>query len=396
MSRKKNKNNVGADGVQNSNETQTTQAPQYTLDIPDDEVWTYHVEGLQPPFVGKPVKNAVVKKAVTVIVLIIAIALAIYMSVRAVHNEHWEYKELDVAGTFELDKYNNPGTETEVTIDYVGGDTSKPIVSLREYAFNCDEKLTKITIGKDVKKIDGKSFYSCYGLQQIIVDDENEYFCDVDGVLYNKDMTELICFPINYDEYLRTKNGYTLEDNILTNSDGKTLDLNSEGIEEDMFYKKYVEDVFTYTVPETVTKICKLSLNYSEMHNIYLPEGLKTIETMAFFRNTSLRCVFSYKGGEVYNSLPEGLEYIGSDAFSYDQAMSYMYIPASVTYIGHHAFWETCYKNDNEVVGVNAINVALNEDEFKDKCNTRDQWRPEYDFMLFRKKVDVNYSAERV
>ena len=36
--------------------------------------------------------------------------------------------------------------------------------------------------------------------------------------------------------------------------------------------------------------------------------------------------------------LPEGLEYIGSDALSYNQEMGYLYIPASVTYIDDAAF----------------------------------------------------------
>ena len=33
-------------------------APAYTLDIPDDEIWTYQIEGLQAPHINKPFKNA--------------------------------------------------------------------------------------------------------------------------------------------------------------------------------------------------------------------------------------------------------------------------------------------------------------------------------------------------
>ena len=74
--------------------------------------------------------------------------------------------------------------------------------------------------------------------------------------------------------------------------------------------------------------------------------------------------------------------------------MTYMYIPASVTHIGHHAFWDTCYKEDGEVKGVAFIDVEADEDTFK-QGELGDQWRPEYDYHLFKKAVAVNYSAAR-
>lgn len=35
----------------------------------------------------------------------------------------------------------------------------------------------------------------CESLKNIFVDENNEYFCDIDGVLYSKDKTELILYP---------------------------------------------------------------------------------------------------------------------------------------------------------------------------------------------------------
>ena len=74
--------------------------------------------------------------------------------------------------------------------------------------------------------------------------------------------------------------------------------------------------------------------------------------------------------------------------------MSYIYIPSSVTYIGHHAFWDDVYKEDNQLKGISVINVAASEAEF-DNVEVGDQWRPQYDYMLFKKSVDVNYGVER-
>ncbi|MDE7124032.1 MAG: hypothetical protein K2N83_00895, partial [Eubacterium sp.] len=43
--------------AQEAKEVQET-ATAYTLDIPDDEIWTYQIEGLQAPHINQPYKNA--------------------------------------------------------------------------------------------------------------------------------------------------------------------------------------------------------------------------------------------------------------------------------------------------------------------------------------------------
>ena len=92
--------------AQEASEEQET-APAYTLDIPDDEIWTYQIEGLQAPHINKPFKNAVQKKILVVLILIAAIGMALYFSFRAVHNDMYEYKALE-DGTYELVKFTNP------------------------------------------------------------------------------------------------------------------------------------------------------------------------------------------------------------------------------------------------------------------------------------------------
>ena len=182
------------------------QAPEYTLDIPEDEIWTYRIEGLQAPSVGKSYKDAKLMKTVVVIVILIAIGLSIFFSVNALKTTEYKYEE--VKGGYELVSYSNPGSVREVRIDYVDGDKSKPIVSLHDYCFNCDGAIEKVYIGKDVKKLDGTTFYSCWNIQYVDIDDENPYFCDVDGVVYTKDMKKIIFYPTDYDRTLRLKNGY--------------------------------------------------------------------------------------------------------------------------------------------------------------------------------------------
>lgn len=133
------------------------------------------------------------------------------------------------------------------------------------------------------------------------------------------------------------------------------------------------------------------------------------MDSMAVFKNTVLTNICSYRTNgtindvtynsvknmtDIYNSLPDGLEYIGSDCFYYTRSLSYIYIPASVKYIGHHAFWDAVYKEDKELHGITCINVEADEKSFEE-CTKGDQWRPQYDYMLFKKSVDINYSEAR-
>ena len=386
------------------------------LDIPEDEIWTYQVPGLAAPHINKPYKYYNLKKAVFVIAIVVSVSLSMLFSIMALKTEPFEFNEME--NGYEFSKFSNTGYLYELDIDYVSDieyiagnndpatnfkvvkDESKPVTSVREFTLNCDDKITTIRIGADVLNIDGKAFYSCWALQNIEVDENNPNYCDVDGVLYNKDKTEVLCYPCNHDEYLRQKYGYEAEP--------FSADVTPE----------YERDIQTYVVPSTVKRVGEMCFNYANLRYIYLPEGLETIETLSFFKlherqdewsNTpSLMNIYTYKAtdivdshftsqealGEVYLSLPEGLKYIGSDAFSYNQNLQYAYIPSSVTYLGHHAFWDTCYKEDDQIKGVDAVYIAHSEEEFRN-LTVGDDWLPEYDHILFKKPVDVNYSATR-
>ena len=388
------------------------------LDIPEDEIWTYQVEGLAPPHINKPYKHFGIKKVVFAIIIIIAVSLSCYFSVRTVQKDTYEYNHTESG--YELSKFSNTGYITTLDIDYVSSieydssnpdvntnftvvkDETKKVTSVGSYALNCDEKVQVINIGADVEFVDLKAFYSCWALRQIEVDENNPNYCDIDGVLYSKDKTEIICRPCDHDTYLAEKYGHAKYD-----ENGYRM----EPSPEDADYEQYVNDVLTFVVPSSVKTIGQLCFNYANMKNVYIPEGVTVIETLGFFEIPLLENIYSYKPaadvteshfvsqealGQVYNSLPEGLEYIGSDAFSYNQAMNYVYIPESVTHIGHHAFWDTVYKEGDELKGVSVINVARSEEDFKDAVETGDSWRPQYDYMLFKKSIDIAYGAERV
>lgn len=432
MSKKKKQKQNDDFLAQEALENQAT-AQDYTLDIPDDQIWDYQIEGLQKPHINKPYENARIKKTVFVIVLLIAIFAAMFFSVKAVHSDLYKYKELP-DGTYELVRFSNTGSITDLTIDYVVDlktgekDLSKPITSIHEYAFNGDETLHNITFGKDVKYIDSKAIYSCWYVRNVWIDDENPYYCDIDGVVYNKDVTEAVFYPNYHDLQLMIENGYATEEvdkngnrkfiSKVTDENGKLVDEKGNNLVEriwgtnklydEQFYQTYNRTCRTYVIPSTVTKINELAFAYSNIVDLYIPEGVTKMDNMAVFKNTVLTNIFTYTTDTpitdttykavdsmktIYSSLPQSLEYIGSDCLYYTRALNYMYIPKNVKTIKHHAFWDAVYKEDKELRGITYFDVEADEESFNANVTTGDQWRPQYDYMAFKKSVPVNYGV---
>ena len=275
-------------------------------------------------------------KILFLIFLLACIGVSLYFSFNALSLDMYEYSEKDSG--WQLTGFHTDSSEENkvVRIDYVmekhgvtwERNESKPIASVKKYAFCCDNDVEIIYIGKTVTDIEELAFYSCKNLQAVLVDPENPAYLSENGILYNKDKTELILFPISYVDYAEN----TL---VKTTEEEKTME---------------------YTLPSSVERIGALGFAYAKgLTKINLSQNLKSLGTLAFFRCESL--------GEI--SLPKGLTSIGSDAFSYCKKLTYMYIPASVTEIGHHTFYEC--------TGLKEIDVERSEAQFKE-VDLGDYW----------------------
>ena len=66
---------------------------------------------------------------------------------------------------------------------------------INEAAFNCCTSLTDIRIPSSVSFVGKSAFMGCTSLTNIEVDEKNEYYSSLNGVLYDKDKTALICWP---------------------------------------------------------------------------------------------------------------------------------------------------------------------------------------------------------
>lgn len=181
-----------------------------------------------------------------------------------------------------------------------------PVTKIADFAAVNLEYAVKVTIGKNVKEISDWAFGNSRKIIEFDVDENNPYICDVDGVIYTKDMKTLLFFPPA--GWVQTEK----------DADGNEV--------------KFI----SYTIPEGVETIrTKAFYKCYELTEVVLPSSLKSIEEKAFFR-CSLKEI----------NLPENLTFIGKDAFSYCTAIEEVTIPASVTQIDEYAFYNcTSVKN---------------------------------------------------
>lgn len=197
-------------------------------------------------------------------------------------NEAIEYKVEN--GEAVVISVPNQSTVTEVVIpdEYEG----VPVTKIADFAATNLEYVTEFYIGKNVKEIGAWALENNQHIAEFTVDEANEYFCSVDGVIYTKDMKTIVFFP-------PAKEGaYTIPQGV-------------ETIRTKAFYK--CTKVTSVVVPDTVT----------------------TIEEKAFFR-----C-----GAITELALSKNIELIGKDAFSYCTGITEINIPSTIKQIDEYAFY---------------------------------------------------------
>ena len=147
----------------------------------------------------------------------------------------YDYEINDVSGFINQPWYNFSRDVKHIVVE-------DGVTSIGEAAFtSCDA--TDITIGKDVASIESEALDHCDKLTNIIVDEDNPYYSnDEFGVLFNKDKTTLIYYPLGSQ-----RESYTIPDGVTT-------------------IKRYAFDdcgkvLKSVTVPKSVTTIEKLAFS---------------------------------------------------------------------------------------------------------------------------------------
>jgi len=171
------------------------------------------------------------------------------------------------------------------------------LTRIDEFAFN-GTPLTSIAIPSKVETIGGRAFYECTSLQNITVDSNNPYLKSVDGVLFTKDGTEMICYcPGRTDEFYQVPNGVRV-------------------IRASAF--SYTESLTGIKLPDSLLTIRDWAFGHTGLTEVLLPKNLQEIEFCAFgacsdLTSASLPAALLVIGRNVFDGCPlETVYYEGS------------------------------------------------------------------------------------
>ncbi|MBR4440514.1 MAG: leucine-rich repeat protein [Bacteroidales bacterium] len=234
------------------------------------------------------------------------------------------------------------------------------------YAFKDCPNLKKVYIPPNITNIKGMMFKHCPVLEEISVDSENSFFTSIDGVLFSKDKSKIICCPP-----VKATDEYTIPESVTIIGYGAFFDCDKltklavpnhiKEIQESAFEE--CSNIESVSIPSSVTTIrgCAFSTCYKLRKFEVDPNNqiFSTIDGVLFSYNktrliscpnlseytipSSVKRIGGYSFQGCYNlksvTIPNSVEIIEEGAFSYCDGLTLLTIPNSVKKIGESAFW---------------------------------------------------------
>ncbi len=158
-------------------------------------------------------------------------------------------------------------------------------------AFSDCTALTKITIGSGVTEILNNAFFGCTSLAEVKVSADNKvYVSDENGVLYNKDKTELLVYPAANSAKI-----YTVAENV-------------EAIADNTFAGS--KNVVTVVMGDNIKTIGNNAfLGSRSLETVFIGKGVKTIGADVFEGCNKLTGINVNTANEAYCSDENGVLY---------------------------------------------------------------------------------------
>ena len=207
------------------------------------------------------------------------------------------------------------------------------VTIIRSNAFwDCDA-LTSIAIPYSVTNIQDQAFRGCNSLNSINVDSENPNYTSVDGVLFNKEATELIQYPAG-----KNNTSYSIPNSVTSIGKYAFYDCNNLTSVEIPNSVTLIgwgafcgcDGLTSVTIPNSVTSIGDYAFSYcNSLTTVTLPDSITSISMALFEYSNRLTSVI----------IPDGVTSIGYQAFLACSGLTSITIPNSVISIENYAFY---------------------------------------------------------
>ncbi len=208
------------------------------------------------------------------------------------------------------------------------------VTTIIDNAFVDCSGLITVELSESVISMDSNPFYGCFSLKNVIVNENNPKYLSEDGILFNKDKTTLLIYPVGRSES-------------------------------------------SYEIPTGVTTIGEYAFNCSSnLKSLVIPSSVTSIEVGGIFNCYSLESI----------SMPNSnLKTIGDFVFCNCRKLLSLTIPASVDKISRHVF-----------DGLDLLTITFedttdwyitsNEEDWNNKENG--EWLPDYWF--YNNEIEIS------
>ena len=230
------------------------------------------------------------------------------------------------------------------------------VTTIGDSAFYGCTSIRKITLGSGVSSVTAAAFPKTEGavFSDIYVSENNSNFTSVDGVLFSKDMTKLVCYP-----YAKDAQSYTVVNTVTSieaRSFSNNTSLKSILFEPECQVSQIGSSSFSgctgleeFNVPDSVTTIGSSAFN-----------NCTSLAKLTFSENSALTSVGNYVFqncmGLTVITLPQGVTAIGNYAFYGCTGLTEFTVPDSVSSIGNNAF--------SKCSSLSKINVSDNNESY--------------------------------
>ena len=218
------------------------------------------------------------------------------------------------------------------------------VTSIEERAFYCCSEMTSIFIPASVSSIGNNAFGNCSKLSEITVSNDNKYYMSKEGVLFDKSMSKLICYPEGKEvtSYTIPESVTSLEPYALQGSSLNTIQLPNKLTLIREGALSYMSGISSINIPENVTDIEPYAFAFSGLTEIKVDENNKHYadkDGVLFDKNLSTLICYPCSYPETEYTVPSGVSRIEEYSFYGVTNLQEIIIPSSVTTISNNVFY---------------------------------------------------------